>query len=237
MVEVLISAYHSNTHWFCKFPDTAHTSLSLLPFYPGLPSALHMNRSLQNFCTYALQGYCVNFCICISWIVIIQRSPQTSTDGCVYKCLRSLGIFPLLSKTQFKWYFIWEAFDLTIPHCLTRTSSGTSFTVSHFPLVLLLSSKRLLLPEATLLIVCSPLYYLSFPLGFKLLESSVSLTAVTPMSKAMLRNLSTQYIFVKWSNKLVDTTTSTSSIERSITCLNYCSMRLAICNVMLRGRE
>ena len=56
MVEVLISAYHSNTHWLCKFPDTAHSSLSLLPLYPGLPSALHMNQSLQNFCTYTLQG-------------------------------------------------------------------------------------------------------------------------------------------------------------------------------------
>lgn len=45
MVEVLISAYHSNTHWLCKFSDIAHTSVSLLPLYPGLPSALHMNRT------------------------------------------------------------------------------------------------------------------------------------------------------------------------------------------------
>ena len=115
--------------------------------------------------------------------------------------------------------------------------SGASLTVSHFPLVLLLSSKHLLLPEATLFIVCSPLYYLSFPLGFTLLESSVSLTTVSPTSKAMLRYVSAQYIFVKCSNKPVDTTTSTSSTERSITCLNYCSMRLTICNVTLRGRE
>ena len=41
MLEVLISAYHSNTHWFCKVSDIAHTSLSLLPLYPGLPSTLH----------------------------------------------------------------------------------------------------------------------------------------------------------------------------------------------------
>ena len=125
--------------------------------------------------------------------------------------------------------------DLTIPHCLTWTSSGASLTVSHFPLALLLSSKHLSLPEATLFIVCSTLYYLSFPLGFTLLESSVSLTTVSPMSKAMLRNLSAQYIFVKWSNKPDDTSTSTSSTERSITCLNHCSRRLAIC--MLRYVE
>lgn len=37
------------------------------------------------------------------------------------------------------------------------------------------------------------------------------------------RNVSAQYIFVKWSNKPVDTTTSTSSTERSITCLKYCA--------------
>ena len=56
MLEVLISAYHSNTHWFCKVSDIAHTSLSLLPLYPGLPSTLHTNQSLQDFCTYTLQG-------------------------------------------------------------------------------------------------------------------------------------------------------------------------------------
>lgn len=56
MVEVLISAYHSNTHWLCKCSDIAHTSVSLLPVYPGLPSALHMNQSLQDFCIYTLQG-------------------------------------------------------------------------------------------------------------------------------------------------------------------------------------
>ena len=119
----------------------------------------------------------------VPWSAFYSSNAPTSLGFlCLYSPW-SKSYYPVNSDDILSESLLWIP-DLTTP--LPTHAPCQPLTFSPFSLFLF-SSKHLLLPGAPLFIVCLPLYYLSFPSGFKLLESSVSLTTISSTSSFQLK--------------------------------------------------
>lgn len=148
--------YHSNTlalqsFWHSSY-TLSHCCLCTLVFLPRSSHEPISSGLLYLYSAGVVQAFlhlrlmnCYNL-----------KEPQTSTCICVYKCLgqASSCYYPKLNSNNIlserPSLNAWSNYSPLSHEPLLR-----SFTHCLLPLVLLLSSKHLLLPEATLFIVCS----------------------------------------------------------------------------------